>query len=115
MRIVNYVKKHYKLKKFKKYARIGSGFSLCAQSNCFADQQGLITIGDNCEIFGTLYSMSNGKITIGDYTEIRENSFVGSVDEIKIGSYVIISNNIKIYDNNNHPTDPKIRKEMCRN
>ena len=115
MKIINLIKKYYKLRLFHKFSKIGHDFSLCAQSNCFADKPGLITIGHSCEIFGTLYSMDEGKITIGDYTEIRENSFVGSVDEIKIGSYVIISNNIKIYDNNNHPTDPKTRKEMCKN
>ncbi len=115
MRIINLIKKTYKQKRFKKFAELSGNLSICAQSNCFADKRGNIKIGKNCEIFGILYSMDNGKITIGDYTEIREHSFVGSVDNVKIGNYVIISNNVKIYDNNNHPTDPEIRKQMCIN
>lgn len=35
------------------------------------------------------------------------------MDSIIIGSHVIISNHVSIYDNNNHPTDPEIRKQMC--
>lgn len=40
---------------------------------------------------------------------------IGCADKIEIGSYVILSNNVHIYDNNNHPTDPTTRKEMCLN
>ena len=38
---------------------------------------------------------------------------VGAVEGVEIGSHVIISNNVHIYDNNNHPTSPKVRWEMC--
>lgn len=115
MKIINKIKKIYKYRKFKKYAIISDKVSICSQSNCFADDYGLIKIGKNCEIFGTLYSMGTGKITIGDYSEVRENSFIGSVEDVSIGNYVIISNNVKIYDNNNHPIDPAVRKNMCIN
>ena len=33
--------------------------------------------------------------------------------KIYIGNYVIISNHVTIYDNNNHPTEPLKRKQMC--
>ena len=115
MRIFNLLKKQIKAKKFKDNALIGKNFKIYACSNCFSDNKENIKIGDNCEIAGTLYSMDDGKITIGNYTEIREASFVGSVEDIKIGDYVIISNHVKIYDNNNHPTDPETRKQMCIN
>ena len=34
------------------------------------------------------------------------------MEHITIGNYVIISNHVSISDNNNHPTDPEIRKKM---
>lgn len=50
---------------------------------------------------------------IGKYTTIRGYSVIGAVKRIYIGDHVIISNNVHIYDNNNHPTSPKTRIEMC--
>lgn len=50
---------------------------------------------------------------IGNNTTIRYQSVVGSIGLIRIGSHVIISNNVHIYDNNNHPTDPSVRHKMC--
>ena len=40
-------------------------------------------------------------------------SVIGSVRSIRIGDCVIFSNHVHIYDNNNHPTDPEIRRKMC--
>lgn len=109
------IKTRCKLRMFQKNAVFGQNLRVYEHSGCFADCPGLIKIGHHCDISGVLYSMGKGTIEIGDYTEIRENSFVGSVCSIKIGSYGIISNHVKIYDNNNHPTDPAIRKQMCIN
>ena len=114
MIILRKLKAIYKKNRFKKLAEIDPSLKVYFCSGCFADEKGLIKIGKNCDIAGTLYSMKEGRISIGDYTEIREHSFVGSVNNIKIGNCVIISNNVKIYDNNNHPTDPKIREKMCK-
>lgn len=115
MKLLNKIKRNIKKKLFYKYAEVGLNFSVGANSNCRADRTGCIKIGKNCEVLGSLLSMENGKIEIGNYTEIRASSFVGSVESIKIGSYVIISNNVRIFDNNNHPTEPETRKEMCKN
>lgn len=114
LRPIQNIKKIYKSRKFKRYAKTGEGLSICARSDCIADKSGLIQIGEHCEIFGTLISMDEGKITIGDHTCIFEHSVVGSVDSVSIGNCVIISNYVHIYDNNNHPTDPGIRDQMCR-
>ena len=111
--IVQQLKKYYKRKKFQKYARIHQDLSLCARSDCWADKPGRITIGAGCEIFGTLYSMGDGRISIGNHTCIYERSIIGSVNNIEIGNCVIISNQVHIYDNNNHPTDPAVREKMC--
>ena len=74
-----------------------------------------VRIGRFCDIHGKLLALGkDAKITIGDYTTIRYSSFVGAVECVQIGNHVIISNNVTIYDNNNHPTDPQKRIEMTK-
>lgn len=107
------IKRYYKYKKFEKYAKIGENLNICVRSNCTAEEPGHITIGNHCEIYGTVQSMGKGKISIGDHTAIYERSIVGSIDSITIGSCVIISNEVHIFDNNNHPTSPEAREKMC--
>ena len=109
------LKTAYKWHRFRKFAIIGSDFHVKHCSNCYADYPGKIKIGNHCEIAGSLVSQDDGRISIGDYTVVRENSIIGSIYSISIGNYCIISNNIHIYDNNNHPTSPELRKEMCKN
>ena len=113
LRISKNIKILYKRYKFRKLAIMGSNFVVTHDSNCFADGPGRIEIGNNCEIAGSLVSQDKGRITIGNYTMIRENTIVGSFCNVAIGSYVVISNNVHIYDNNNHPTEPETRKQMC--
>ena len=98
---------------FKKYALTGTDFVFSAKSNCRAQKPGQIRIGDHCRIYGKLESQAEGKITVGDYTAIHEHSVIGSVESVTIGSYVMISNHVHIYDNNNHPTEPELRRQIC--
>ncbi|MBB5265380.1 acetyltransferase-like isoleucine patch superfamily enzyme [Catenibacillus scindens] len=39
-------------------------------------------------------------------------SFIGAMDSIVIGNDVIISSDVRIFDNNNHPTEPDLRRQM---
>lgn len=64
---------------------------------------------------GTLYASENGRLDIGDHFYLGNNSLIGSEKSIKIGRCVIISNDVRIYDNNNHPTSPKAREIMSLN
>lgn len=107
------LKRLRRLRGFRKYAGIGQNFVYSAKSACKAERPGLIEIGDHCMIIGKLESQAEGKITIGAHTAIHEHSVIGSVDRITIGSCVMISNHVHIYDNNNHPTDPALRREIC--
>ena len=107
------IKRHYKLKKFHKYAQVGENLNICVRANCTADGPGRIQIGDHCRIYGALQSQGDGKIIIGDHTCIYERSVIGSVNSVRIGSCVMISNHVHIFDNNNHPTPPTVRHEMC--
>ena len=109
------IKAIYKAKQFHKHSCVGLGTKFGQTARCI-NQTGdkcAISIGCNCDIDATISAHQNSRITIGDCTTIRYNSVVGAVDKIQIGSHVIISNNVHIYDNNNHPTDPKTRWEMC--
>lgn len=107
------LKKAYKMLRFRKYASFGADLEISARSDCSAMQPGTITIGDHCRVFGRLQTQDSGEIRIGNHSCVYLDSIIGSVSSIRIGDYVVISNHVHIYDNNNHPTDPQVRKNMC--
>lgn len=111
--VPNRVKASYKLKKFHRFTQSGKGLEISPRSECRADARGNITLGDHCRVYGTLESQGSGKIRIGNNCCIYNDSIIGSVDSITIGDCVMISNRVHIYDNNNHPTSPAVRREMC--
>lgn len=104
----------YKKELFKKRAKCGTALRVSESANIFIEPNALITIGNNCEIIGILSAKSGAEINIGNYSTIRSDSVVGALCRINIGNYVIISNNVHIYDNNNHPTSPIKRIELCK-
>lgn len=77
----------------------------------------LCQVGDNLNVgsIANVFKEEGGRIEIGNNTTIRGFSVVGAVENITIGNCCIISNNVHIYDNNNHPTDVDIRHKMCLN
>jgi len=87
-----------------------------SHSNCInlTNKKQNILIGSNVTIHGKIICQGKGRITIGDYTNIRFNSEIGAVNSIKIGKYVIISHDVYIYDNNNHPISPKKRMILSK-
>lgn len=107
------IKKRYKMGRFNKYSTHGEHLTICPKSNIFVRDRGKVVIGKNCDILGVLSTQDDAIISIGNYTTIRGNSLVGACAGISIGNHVIISNNVHIYDNNNHPTDPQKRIELC--
>ncbi|WP_279151063.1 acyltransferase [Muribaculum intestinale] len=96
-----------------KYAECGENLSIGQGANISIEKESSIKIGNNCDILGMLIAKCGSKITIGNYTTIRGNSVIGSAEGITIGNHVIISNNVHIYDNNNHPTPPHERLRLC--
>lgn len=110
--IENSIRRRINYNKFVKYSEFGKKLDLGTHSECRSDNPGTIKIGNNCRIFGSIISQDNGRISIGDNTCIYYRSHIGSVNSITIGKCVIISNHVNIYDNNNHPTSPIIRKKM---
>lgn len=75
-------------------------------------QKGDIVIADDVMMLGKLISQNGGKISISKKVNIRGESIIGSVNRISIGEGTIISNNVTIMDNNNHPVSPDERKRM---
>lgn len=108
-----WLKKQYKLSLFRKNARFGPGLDISPRSDCSAQNPGSIAIGEHCRIYGSLQTRSGGQIRIGNHCCIYLDTVIGSVNSIRIGDCVIISNHVHIFDNNNHPTDPQVRRKMC--
>ena len=71
-----------------------------------------IAIGKNCLIRCKIVAFANGRVSIGNNVYIGDHTIIGAVDSIEIGSNVIISSEVHIYDNNNHPTDVIKREKM---
>lgn len=107
------VKRRYKYTHFRRNAEFGENLDLSSRSGCSAEQPGTITIGDHCRIYGRLQTQGGGEIRIGNNSCVYLDSVIGSASSIRIGNCAIISNHVHIYDNNNHPTDPAIRRKMC--
>ena len=73
-----------------------------------------ITVYDNVMLYCRLISRNGGKIILHNNVNIRKNTMIGAINLIEIHENVIISNNVTIVDNNNHPTHPESRLEMIR-
>ena len=52
---------------------------------------------------------------IGNNVFMNYNSFIGSMEAVTIGNDVIIATNVRIFDNNNHPTSPTQGEMMSHN
>lgn len=113
----NLLKQYFTKKIFISNCLVGKEFECGISSRCINNtgKRENITIGDHCEILAMIQAECNGVISIGNYTTMRGNTKLLAAYKIYIGDYVIISNSVTIYDNNNHPTDPKKRVEMSMN
>lgn len=103
-----------KRRAFRRLARVDEGSYIgpnALASNPSGDP-GRVSIGRNASILGRLYVQGDGRIDIGDYTTVRYGSVIQAVESVEIGSHVIISHDVVIQDNNNHPTSPRARHEL---
>ena len=113
--IVRNIQAYIKGKRIKKTCIVGNNTKLCHGTSCTFEKKNTIRFGDNCVIYGTFITQDKGTLEIGNNTTIRYNTRIGAVDSVKIGNNVIISNNVTIYDNNNHPTGIAERDNICKN
>lgn len=107
------LKAAYKKRLFQKNAKMGPDVAIYSTANIKCETGSIISIAGHNDLLCNILAMGGGKVFIGAYTTIRAHSVVGAVKSIKIGNHVIISNNVHIYDNNNHPTAPEVRYRMC--
>lgn len=110
------MKQLFAKKNFANNCVVGANFSCSSDAKCInnSNSKNNIIIGDNCELNCTLILGAEAKITVGNNTTIRYSSKIFSIENIEIGDCVIISNNVSISDNNNHPTDPMKRIAMSK-
>lgn len=104
-----------KLKKIRKKACIGSNLIIGRYTNIrlmYGSNKSSITVGDNCKLFGVLISQGGGAIIIENNVQIGPGTSIGACESILIKEGALLSNNIKVIDNNNHPVHPLDRIEM---
>lgn len=99
---------------FKKNSLYGSKLTVWNTSHVVSDCKSDVVIGNHCDIKGTLCSYGGGKIVIGDNLFLGYRSYIGAMDHVTIGNNVIISSDVRIFDNNNHPTSPSLRLKMSQ-
>lgn len=107
------IKGIYKERLFRKLAIMGPDVKIHAAANIKCDEKSSIIIRGHNDLLCVLTAQEGGIIEIGEFTTIRGYSVIGAVKSVKIGNHVIISNNVHIYDNNNHPTNLETRIKMC--
>lgn len=115
IRLPQHIKKLVKLYRFKKYVHLGKNVVISHLSNVLIDNDSSIEISDDCEIHCTLSAKYGCRIKIGKNVSIRGYTLISGINEIIIGDCVVISNNVHIYDNNNHPTSASKRRIMMEN
>lgn len=103
---------------FRSKANIGENITLVSSSGSInTGPRENIKIGNHGFVGCTFQVMCGGKIEVGNNIYIGTGTVLQAKEFIKIGDNVIISNNVLIVDNNNHPTSPEERLKMsqCEN
>lgn len=116
MRFLYWMKSKRAERTYKKHAELGEKIQFVPTALCtdLSGGKGNIKIGNNAKIMGRMVSSNGGKIEVGNNFYMGIDTLIGASNSIKIGDCVIISNDVRIYDNNNHPTDPKARERMSK-
>lgn len=113
--LMNKIHGSLKKRKILRLTNCQNDLEVWPQANIITDTpKKSISIGKKCHLGGILIALNGGKIEIGDHCYIGTNTRIGAKDRVSIRRYVIISDNVTIMDNNNHPTSPKARLQMCQ-
>lgn len=115
--IIDWLKRQKSNRSYRKNATLGRNIKFGCNGRCtnLSGDPRRIKIGESSYVMGSVQISRNGTIDIGDHFYMGNRSVIGSEKNIRIGSCVIISNDVRIYDNNNHPTSPKAREKMSLN
>lgn len=71
-----------------------------------------VVVESHCTVGAIFMCQCGGHIKVGKDTYIGPGTYIQAKESITIGNSVIVANNVLLCDNNNHPTDPKLRLEM---
>lgn len=96
-----------------KGAEVSSDLKLTHYSSILNDgDKSNIIIKENCSLGGTVISLCGGKILISHHCYIGNRTKIGAKESVIIDECAVISDDVTIMDNNNHPTDPDMRMKM---
>lgn len=114
MMLLNLLRKARAYYSFWRNAKVGARLKLGPLAGCenLSSSRDNIVVGDDSYIMGTLRVCDEGRIEIGDHFYCGRKTTIGALQSVRIGRCVMISNDVVIYDNNNHPVSPKARMEM---
>ena len=73
-----------------------------------------LVVGNDTHLAGRFVVRGKGRVSIGSHCHFHEDSYFGCLDQISIGDHVFAAEGIFVVDNNNHPVDPALRREMTR-
>ena len=100
-------------KRFCTSAVVGEDIRLMVGAYCRNEgEKTNVTIGNHGYVGGVFQALCGGKITVGNNIYMGVGTILQAKESITIGNDVIISNNVLIVDNNNHPTAPEARRKM---
>ena len=112
-KIYRKIKKRGAEKSFLHHAVLGNRAFIHHTAKCMnSGRKDSIVIGEHCEIKGSVCCHGDGHIAIGKHFYMGGFSYIHAADSIIIGDCVIVSNHVRIMDNNSHPTDPEKRMKM---
>lgn len=103
-----------KARAFAANATLGEGVEIGASAaivNPPGDRSAVV-IGACSSIHALLTVEGPGRIEIGSYSTIRFGSVLGAALSIRVGNCVMISHDVFVYDNNNHPVSPRARHDL---
>lgn len=87
---------------------IAPGFRLTNK----AESERPLRIGSQVLLDGAWCVRGAGVITVGSYCSFRCGTYIGALFGVEIGNHVFGAEQVYICDNNNHPTSPRLRREM---
>lgn len=111
--LYRFCRKCFAEKTFHKNSILGDRANIQHTARCVNHgEKRQIVIGEHCEIKGGIFCYSGGKIQIGNHFYCGGFTYIHAAESITIGDCVILSNHIRIMDNNSHPVDPEKRWNM---
>lgn len=113
--IINLFERRKLITNRKRAILLGSTYKFGKSSNIIlldGSKKDDIVLSDNIYLYGNIASQAGGKIIIGKNVWIGGGTVIGAVNKIEIGEYTLMSSNITIIDNNNHPVNPEDRLIM---